>query len=136
MDSNSTQLAAILTDTGTTLPASLALKMPTTHIDATAGKVDGVALVDTTTTNTDMRGTDGANTTAPDNTSIAAILVDTALLSILASYKHVLDPADGSIVIYDTDGTTPLYSGLAYSDADGLVLYDGTAAVHHTTRLT
>lgn len=36
-----------------------------------------VTLVDTCTTNTDMRGTDGANTTAPDNASIAAILVDT-----------------------------------------------------------
>lgn len=35
-------------------------KMPTTHIDATDGQVDGVALVDTTTANTDMRGTDNA----------------------------------------------------------------------------
>lgn len=48
-------------------------KMPTTHINATAGKVNGVALVDVCTTNTDMRGTDGANTTAPDNASITAI---------------------------------------------------------------
>lgn len=32
-----------------------------------------VTLVDTTTTNTDMRGTDGANTTAPDNTAINSI---------------------------------------------------------------
>ena len=47
--------------------------MPTTHIDATAGKVDGVALVDVTTTNTDQRGTDGANTIAPDNAGIATI---------------------------------------------------------------
>lgn len=37
-----------------------------------------MTLVATTTTNTDMRGTDGANTTVPDNASIAAILVDTA----------------------------------------------------------
>jgi hypothetical protein len=39
--------------------------------------VANVTLVDTTTTNTDMRGTDSANTVAPDNTSIAAILADT-----------------------------------------------------------
>ena len=39
--------------------------------------VANVTTVATTTTNTDMRGTDGANTTAPDNTSITAILVDT-----------------------------------------------------------
>jgi hypothetical protein len=36
-----------------------------------------VTLVDTTTSNTDMRGTDSANTVAPDNASIAAILADT-----------------------------------------------------------
>jgi len=51
--------------------------------NAATDTVANVTLVATTTTNTDMRGTDGANTTvpntvAPDNTSIAAILVDTA----------------------------------------------------------
>lgn len=51
--------------------------MPTSHISATGGKVDGVATVDTTTTNTDMRGTDGANTTAPDNAGITAIKAKT-----------------------------------------------------------
>jgi hypothetical protein len=35
--------------------------------------VANVTLVATTTTNTDMRGTDGANTIAPDNAGIAAI---------------------------------------------------------------
>ena len=39
--------------------------------------VANVTLVDTTTTNTDMRGTDGANTIPPDNASIAGILADT-----------------------------------------------------------
>jgi len=39
---------------------------------------DTVANVTTCANNTDMRGTDGANTTAPDNASIAAILTDTA----------------------------------------------------------
>ena len=34
-------------------------------INTTAGAIDNVTLVATTTTNTDMRGTDGANTTAP-----------------------------------------------------------------------
>ena len=50
--------------------------------DPTSDAVANVTLVATTTTNSDMRGTDGANTTtpntvAPDNTSIAAILIDT-----------------------------------------------------------
>lgn len=39
--------------------------------------VANVTTVATTTTNTDMRGTDSANTVAPDNASIASILVDT-----------------------------------------------------------
>ena len=46
-------------------------------ITTSGGAVSNVTLVATTTTNTDMRGTDGANTVAPDNASIAAILVDT-----------------------------------------------------------
>lgn len=41
-----------------------------------------VTLVDTVTTNTDMRGTDGANTVIPDNTSITSILADTADLQV------------------------------------------------------
>jgi hypothetical protein len=39
--------------------------------------VANVTLVDTTTTNTDMRGTDGANTIPPDNASIAGVLINT-----------------------------------------------------------
>lgn len=50
------------------------------YFDPTADTVANVNTVATTTTNTDMRGTDGANTTAPDNASIAAILADTAEL--------------------------------------------------------
>ena len=46
-------------------------------ITTSGGAVSNVTLVDTTTTNSDMRGTDGANTVAPDNASIAAILTDT-----------------------------------------------------------
>ena len=45
--------------------------------DPTLDTVARVTLVDTTTANTDMRGTDGANTIAPDNTSITSILADT-----------------------------------------------------------
>ncbi len=41
--------------------------------DPVADTVARVTLVDTTTANTDMRGTDGANTVAPDNAGIAAI---------------------------------------------------------------
>jgi hypothetical protein len=39
---------------GLQLDATVSSRMPTTHLAATAGKLDGVALADTTTTNTDM----------------------------------------------------------------------------------
>lgn len=39
--------------------------------DPATNKVEGVKLVDTTTTNTDMRGTDGANTVVPDAAGVA-----------------------------------------------------------------
>ena len=47
------------------------------YFDPASDVVANVTLVDTTTTNTDMRGTDAANTVAPDNASITAILTDT-----------------------------------------------------------
>jgi len=50
-------------------------------ITTLSGAVVNVDLVDTTTTNTDMRGTDGANTTAPDNASIAAVKTKTDQLT-------------------------------------------------------
>lgn len=42
------------------LDTTVSSRMPTTHIDATTGTVDNVTLVATTTTNSDMRGTDNA----------------------------------------------------------------------------
>jgi hypothetical protein len=46
-------------------------------ITTLSGAVVNVDLVDVTTTNSDMRGTDGANTVAPDNSSITAIKAKT-----------------------------------------------------------
>ncbi len=45
--------------------------------DPATDTVANVTLVATTTTNTDMRGTDGANTVAPDNTGIATTVTNT-----------------------------------------------------------
>jgi len=53
--------------------ATLAAIAALNDFDPTADPVANVTLVGTTTANTDMRGTDGANTTAPDNAGIAAI---------------------------------------------------------------
>ena len=74
MDSNSTQLAAIVADTNE-LQGNQGDWLTATGFSTFNPATDTVATV---TTVTNMRGTDGANTIAPDNASIASILVDTA----------------------------------------------------------
>ena len=64
IDSNSTQLAAIVEDTGTTIPALFPANFATLGINV-SGHVSRVTVVDTTTANTDMRGTDSAYTGTP-----------------------------------------------------------------------
>jgi len=74
----STHSAADVWTNGTrTITSAANITSDSGVINTTSGAIDNVILVDTTTTNTDMRGTDGANTTVPDNASIAAILADT-----------------------------------------------------------
>lgn len=76
----------ILIDTATTIPNQISGLNDISATDIVsngaittlAGAVVNVDTVDVTTLNTDMRGTDSANTIAPDNASIAAILIDTA----------------------------------------------------------
>ena len=87
-----------------------------TPITMAANKVSNVALVDTTTVNTDMRGTDGANTVtpntvAPDNASIAAILADTNELQqnqgdwATATGFSTFDPASDTVANVTTVGS-------------------------------
>ena len=90
---NSADIAAILTDTGTTLPA---------QISGVETKVD--------TAITDIAA-------LPDNTAdIAAILVDTgttlpasiAAMQKYESNKRVWDKVANTVTVYDDDGVTPL----------------------------
>lgn len=61
--------------------------------DPATNKVQGVVLVDTTTTNSDMRGTDGANTTVPD----AAGVLPTAAENADAVWDEILTGATHNI---------------------------------------
>ena len=63
VDSN---VDAILVDTSTTIPAQITAL---NDFNPTSDTVANVTLVATTTTNTDMRGTDGANTITPPTTA-------------------------------------------------------------------
>lgn len=79
---------------------------------------DEVAQVALCVQNSDMRGTDGANTIAPDNATVAAISARTELLVKYHDNDTVFLAADGvtqttqslaySTVTFDDDGTTPL----------------------------
>ena len=78
----------------------VATTLPTT----TTSVATTTTLVATTTTNTDMRGTDGANTVAPDNTSIAAILVDTG--TTIPATLGTIPRAGGGSFRHTNDTTT------------------------------
>lgn len=91
MDSNSVDLNTLIS--GQTTINNNVLLIPTTpmrgtdnallaaSINLTAGTIDRVTLVDTTTVNTDQRGTDSANTLTPDNAGITANGVAIAALN-------------------------------------------------------
>lgn len=89
-------------------------------ITTSGGAVSNVTLVATTTTNTDMRGTDGANTVAPDNSSIAAILVNTGT-DIPASFAALnnFDPATDTVTVGTNNDKTGYALSSAANDAIG-----------------
>ncbi len=104
-----TDTTATLIDTGTTLPNQIdnlndiaATEIVSNGaITTLSGAVVNVDLVDVTTTNTDMRGTDGANTVVPDNAGIAAngvaidALQDISVTDILTTQMVESYAADG-----------------------------------------
>jgi hypothetical protein len=122
IDNNSTQLAAILLDTGTTIPSTLSgLLTSTAFTNAlptnfgalginASGHISRVTLVDATTTNSDMRGTDSALTSfsgLPDVTvggyatgQSPVDLVDLSGLSTLGS-SDVQTAAAAALTVYD-----------------------------------
>ena len=78
-------------------------------INITEGAIDNVTLVDTTTTNTDMRGTDSANTVVPMTAALSQTEHDATQTAITA----LNDISAADILTsqltesYNTDGTAP-----------------------------
>jgi len=101
-----------------------ARSLPSADYVVTSDTIAGVTLVDTCTTNSDMRGTDGANTTVPDAAGTAATPAEvaTALTDIkldhLVAVAEADDPVDDSIIakLASSDGD---WSGFNYT-ADSL----------------
>ena len=97
--------------------ADIATRMATTHIDATAGKVDGVALVDQTTVNDDMVAeapTAAANADKILGRNLGAgsdggRTVQDALRS--SRNKVTVDAGAGTIDVFEEDDSTVAWSG-------------------------
>lgn len=118
--------------------------------NAATDDVAVVTLVATTTANTDMRGTDGANTTAPDNAGItangAAIAAlnnlsiaqskaeaDQALVDFFTSVASLVDLIwDEPLSGHNTGGT----SGKALKNAAAFIITDGTAQAGAAGQIT
>ena len=81
--------------------------------DPATDPVANVTLVATTTTNTDMRGTNGANTVAPDNAEIAEITTQ------LGTINDVVDD-----ILVDTGGILTAQTDLVEFDFTGLSTFD------------
>lgn len=103
-DDNTSNLSDVLADTnilqvewadGGRLDLILDARMAEASIDTTAGAVDNVTLVDTTTTNSDMRGT--------DNAALASVATEARLAELDAANM----PADLDAVLEDTGTTIP-----------------------------
>jgi len=99
-------------------------------INVTGGDIDGVVLVATTTTNTDMVGTDGANTTVPDASGTAASLHSTTDTLIT---NRTLLAADYFLFGSDTVGTVQVVNALGAGSIvtasfDGAAITDAVVA--------
>ena len=108
---------------------------------ASGTTIPRVTLADTVTTNTDMRGTDGANTIAPTNLSAAQVRTElaTELGRIDASISSRSTYAGGAVasvaaaVVLDSASVTAVQSGLATSAAVTAVAGDVTTILSRVT---
>ena len=136
-------ITAILTDTGTTIPAQIT---GLNNFDPATDVVANVTLVDTTTTNTDMVGTNNAalaSSLSITNSSVNAIktvtnaLPDSGALSSLATASDLatVDTVVDAILV-DTGATIPAQiTGLNNLDAAGVRSAVGLASANLDTQI-
>jgi len=103
---------------------------PTTAVDLSETDIQ---LCDTVTTNTDMVGTDGANTTVPDAAGTAAGLHTTTDAAIAA--LNDFDPANDAVANVTLVGTCTTNTDMVGTDGANTTVPDaaGTAAGLHAT---
>ena len=84
-----------------------------------------VTLVDTTTANTDMRGTDNANTIAPDNSAIAAAIAS----------LNDFDPATDTVARVTLVDTTTTNTDMRGTDNANTIAPDNSAIAGNTAAI-
>lgn len=99
---------------GPTNPEMEARTLPSAnYFDPTSDPVANVTLVDTTTTNSDMRGTNGANQTVPDAAGTAAALHATTdgKINTAQADLDILTGADGTVLATSQPNYAPAKAG-------------------------
>ncbi|MEM9214073.1 MAG: hypothetical protein AAGD25_06965 [Cyanobacteria bacterium P01_F01_bin.150] len=132
---NQTTIINALADIPTTTEFVARTLPAADYFDAASDIVARVTLVDTTTTNTDMRGTDGANTVVPDNAGIAAIptnpllTTDTRLnnLDAAVSSRSSFDPSSDTVARVTLVDTTTVNTDMRGTDAANTVTPDNAS---------
>jgi len=118
---NATAVTAIQNGLATPTNITAATGIVLSGVTHTGAIIPRVTLVDTTTTNTDMRGTDGANTTAPATpANVSAVTTTLAALLPVALVGGRIDASVGAVATdainaaaIAADAVTEIQDGLA-----------------------
>ena len=118
---NATAVTAIQNGLATPTNITAATGIVLSGVTHTGAVIPRVTLVDTTTTNTDMRGTDGANTTAPATpANVSAVTTTLAALLPVALVGGRIDASVGAVATdainaaaIAADAVTEIQVGLA-----------------------
>lgn len=70
-----------------------------------------------------------------EGSSVLAKQATMELIEKILRNKRSLNPATGQFILYDNDGTTPLFTITLYNDVGATVPYDGTGSIHAQERL-
>ena len=132
------RLDLILDDVPTTSEFQARTLVAASYFDPTGDAVANVTLVATTTTNTDMVGTNGANTTVPDAAGTAASLhstTDTLITNRTLLAASYFDPAVDAVANVTLVATTTTNTDMVGTDGANTTVPDaaGTAASLHST---
>lgn len=123
------------------IPASLAeftaRSLPSADYVVVGDTIAGVTLVTTTTTNSDMRGTDGANTTVPDAAGVAptAAEIVTAMEADGGDLSSIIEALVNKLLITEANGNAEIFNDAGASQGTVAAAYTSVAGVTQRKRI-